>query len=56
MGLGLGVLDSRLFTAMVIMALVTTLMTGPLLDLIHSRAEPEPLDRREARAAGRSGG
>ncbi|MDL4775328.1 MULTISPECIES: cation:proton antiporter [Thermomonosporaceae] len=55
-GLGLGVLDSRLFTAMVIMALVTTLMTGPLLDLIHSRAEPEPLDRREARAAGRSGG
>ncbi|MET9960453.1 cation:proton antiporter [Streptomyces sp. NPDC006326] len=30
-GLGLGVLDGRLFTAMVLMALVTTLMTGPLL-------------------------
>ncbi|NSL78864.1 cation/H(+) antiporter [Streptomyces coelicolor] len=30
-GLGLGVLDSRLFSAMVVMALVTTFMTGPLL-------------------------
>ncbi|MEU7554379.1 hypothetical protein AB0B01_18910 [Streptomyces sp. NPDC044571] len=32
MGLGLGALDSRLFTAMVVMALVTTLMTGLLLE------------------------
>ncbi|MFF2505868.1 cation:proton antiporter [Streptomyces sp. NPDC058067] len=31
-GLGLGVLDRRLFSAMVVMALVTTFMTGPLLD------------------------
>ncbi|WP_275562186.1 cation:proton antiporter [Streptomyces sp. 5-6(2022)] len=30
-GLQLGVLDGRLFTAMVVMALVTTLMTGPVL-------------------------
>ncbi|MFE2310659.1 cation:proton antiporter [Streptomyces sp. NPDC059411] len=34
-GLGLGVIDTRLFTAMVIMAVVTTLMTGPLLDRVH---------------------
>lgn len=35
-GLGLGVIDTRLFTAMVLMAVITTLMTGPLLD----RARP----------------
>ncbi|MGW1952983.1 cation:proton antiporter [Streptomyces sp. NPDC001920] len=34
-GLALGVIDTRLFTAMVIMALVTTLMAGPLLTLIE---------------------
>ncbi len=34
-GLALGVIDTRLFTAMVIMALVTTLMTGPLLSRIE---------------------
>jgi Kef-type K+ transport system membrane component KefB len=31
-GLSLGVLDGRLFTAMVVMAVVTTVMAGPLLD------------------------
>ncbi|WP_369375402.1 cation:proton antiporter [Streptomyces sp. cg36] len=31
-GLGLGVIDTRLFTAMVLMAVGTTLMTGPLLE------------------------
>jgi Kef-type K+ transport system membrane component KefB len=30
-GLGLGVLDQRLFTVMVLMALITTAMAGPLL-------------------------
>lgn len=34
-GLGLGVLDDRMFTAMVVMAIVTTLMTGPLLDRLY---------------------
>jgi Kef-type K+ transport system membrane component KefB len=36
-GLELGVLDTSLFTVMVIMALVTTVMTGPLLDLVYPR-------------------
>lgn len=39
-GLDLGVISPRLFTMMVIMALVTTAMTTPLLDLV-------PPDRRE---------
>jgi hypothetical protein len=34
-GLGLGVLTTEVFTMMVIMALVTTFMTGPALDLIN---------------------
>lgn len=34
-GYDLGVLTSEIFTMMVIMALVTTFMTGPLLDLIN---------------------
>jgi Kef-type K+ transport system membrane component KefB len=34
-GLGLGVLTPKVFTMMVIMALVTTFMTGPALDLIN---------------------
>ena len=34
-GLALGVLTSEVFTMMVIMALVTTFMTGPALDLIN---------------------
>jgi Kef-type K+ transport system membrane component KefB len=37
-GLTLGVLDTRLFTAMVMMAVVTTLMTGPLLTRLYRRA------------------
>jgi Kef-type K+ transport system membrane component KefB len=36
-GLSLHALDSRLFTAMVIMALVTTLITGPLLTRLLAR-------------------
>lgn len=34
-GYDLGVLSNEIFTMMVIMALFTTFMTGPLLDLIH---------------------
>ena len=34
-GLDLGVLTPKVFTMMVIMALVTTFMTGPLLDIIN---------------------
>ena len=34
-GFDLGVLTSEVFTMMVIMALVTTFMTGPALDLIN---------------------
>ncbi|MEU0337410.1 cation:proton antiporter [Streptomyces sp. NPDC006193] len=41
-GLGLGVLDGQMFTAMVTMAIVTTVMTGPLLDRFHRRAVPAP--------------
>ncbi|MFE9408148.1 cation:proton antiporter [Streptomyces sp. NPDC006704] len=41
-GLSLGVLDSRLFTAMVVMAVATTVMTGPLLDRFHPAARPRP--------------
>jgi len=38
LGYDLGILSPRVFTMMVIMALVTTLMTGPLLSLIQRRA------------------
>ncbi|MFI9123573.1 cation:proton antiporter [Streptomyces bikiniensis] len=41
-GLGLGALDDRLFTAMVVMALVTTVMTGPLLTRLRIEAEAAP--------------
>jgi len=34
-GYDLGVITPQVFTILVIMALVTTVMTGPLLDLIH---------------------
>ena len=58
-GLGLGVLDGRLFTAMVTMALITTVMTGPLLHHFHPPGREKPLDDAhpgdalvEARSAG----
>jgi Kef-type K+ transport system membrane component KefB len=41
-GFDLGVLSPQIFTMMVIMALVTTFMTGPLLSLID-RFLPEPI-------------
>ncbi len=49
-GLSLGVLDTRLFTAMVIMAVVTTLMTGPLLRCV--RLEPDHLPEPAKAGAG----
>lgn len=38
-GLNAGILDSRLFTMLVVMAVVTTLMTGPLLRLVYPDRE-----------------
>ena len=37
-GLDLGVITPRLFTMLVIMALVTTLMTAPVLSALRARA------------------
>ncbi|MGW1604475.1 hypothetical protein [Streptomyces eurythermus] len=50
MGLGLGVLDSRVFSAMVVIALVTTFMTGPLLQYLgfHEGLRPAPAPRKNA--------
>ncbi len=41
-GYDLGVITPAIFTMLVIMALTTTLMTGPLLDLIHKIFKKEP--------------
>jgi Kef-type K+ transport system membrane component KefB len=50
-GLDLGVISPRLFTMMVIMALVTTAMTTPLLELIApDRREEEQHAKRRAHA------
>lgn len=38
-GLGLGVIDSALYTAMAVMAMVTTAMTGPLLNRLPRKNE-----------------
>jgi F0F1-type ATP synthase membrane subunit b/b' len=35
----LGILSGRIFAMMVLMALVTTFMTGPLLSLVNVRAK-----------------
>jgi Kef-type K+ transport system membrane component KefB len=40
-GLDVGVISPAVFSMMVMMALVTTFMTTPVLDLIHRRAEPD---------------
>jgi Kef-type K+ transport system membrane component KefB len=41
-GLADGIIGQRLFTALVLMALITTLMTGPLLSLIRPTRAPLP--------------
>jgi len=47
-GLQLGLLDGRLYSLMVVMALVTTAMTGPLLHLIDQRTEAGRHDDEDA--------
>lgn len=49
-GLDIGVIDDRLFTMLMVMAIVTTLMTGPLLTLFADKPAQEPLQS-EAPAA-----
>ena len=50
-GLDLGVISSQLFTMLVIMALVTTFMAGPILRLIDPREElSEPVEEELRRA------
>jgi Kef-type K+ transport system membrane component KefB len=41
-GYDLGILDARIFAMLVIMALVTTFMTGPVLELIGKLFKPQP--------------
>jgi Kef-type K+ transport system membrane component KefB len=48
-GLRLGVLDQRLYTAMVVMAIVTTLMTGPLVRRMHREPAPPQTTERQVR-------
>ena len=53
-GLDLGVISTQLFTMLVVMALVTTFMAGPILRLIdprHELSEPVEEELRKARAA-----
>jgi Kef-type K+ transport system membrane component KefB len=50
-GLSLGVLDQKLFTLMVVMALVTTAMTGPIMAVIY----PQRLVDRDIADAERAG-
>jgi Kef-type K+ transport system membrane component KefB len=41
-GLADGIINERLFTVLVLMALITTLMTGPLLSVIRPVRAPQP--------------
>jgi hypothetical protein len=50
-GLDLGVISTTPFTMMVLMALVTTLMTTPLLEWLYPKSRLEIVDR----AAGTTG-
>jgi len=54
-GLELGVVSPALFTMLVVMALVTTFMTGPALRLIDPRGELGARPEDELRAAGAAG-
>jgi hypothetical protein len=40
-GRQLGVLDAELYSLMVVMAVVTTVATGPLLRIVHPKREVE---------------
>jgi Kef-type K+ transport system membrane component KefB len=50
-GLDLGVLSPTLFTMLVLMALVSTAMTGPLLAVFRGEGDPEPKARRTVRSS-----
>lgn len=52
-GLRAGIIDGRLFTILVLMALITTAMTGPLITAIHKRdaAAPGVPDRADVTGA-----
>jgi Kef-type K+ transport system membrane component KefB len=41
-GLDIGVIDDRLFTMLMVMAIITTLMTGPLLSLFGDKPAQQP--------------
>jgi hypothetical protein len=41
LGLDLGVLSPKIFTMLVLMALITTFMTGPVMNLLHIGHRPE---------------
>ncbi|MFK4084176.1 cation:proton antiporter [Kribbella sp. NPDC020789] len=43
LGLQLGIIDNYLYSLLVVMALVTTAMTGPLLTLLSATTRPSPL-------------
>jgi Kef-type K+ transport system membrane component KefB len=43
-GLDDGLINQRLYTVLVLMALITTLMTGPLLTAIRPARVPRPVD------------
>jgi Kef-type K+ transport system membrane component KefB len=55
-GLSVGVIGGELFTVLVLMALVTTLMTGPALEVLSRRGSPgpEPVAASESLSEGRS--
>ena len=68
-GLQAGIIDRRLYTILVIMALLTTLLTGPLLSVLRfprtaeivngttaSRPPRRPTQRRESASPRRTGG
>lgn len=45
-GLSAGIIDQRLFTILVLMALITTMATGPLISaIVRTGGEPEPSPR-----------
>lgn len=50
-GYDLGILNPRAYSIMVLMALITTFMTGPLLSLLQFREQPQVVDVNRARSA-----
>jgi Kef-type K+ transport system membrane component KefB len=50
-GLERGIITPTLFTIMVVMAIVTTLMTSPIFELVYRR-DPEPVSATAAGARG----